>query len=241
MVAENYNKSVPSDYAGNYEFYRWFNERWSWEDYRMSFLSLNLHLSKLNPKNTLEIGPGPGTWTKLLLNKNPDMKITLVDVSEAMLEQCKQNLFTRPNLKFVLGDFTTIPIKGTFDFFFSSRTIEYLPDKETAVTRIYTLLDTNASGIIVTKNPGSLGRILSLLIGRKPSAMHSGQISAKDFSELLTKVGFKNIEVYPSIMAFPPVKRIHFMTRILWKMFYKKPLNWFSSLLSESYIITFNK
>lgn len=239
-IKDMYNKSIKSNYKSDYEYYRWFSERTSWEDYRMTHETLNFHLSNLKIKNCLEVGSGAATWTKLILKKNDNISMTLCDISEAMIEQAKMNLGNKPNIKYFTEDFTLYNETDNHDFFFSIRAIEYMPEKEKVINNIKKSLKKNGTGLIMMKNPLSIGRFVSALFKKKNLA-HTEQISAEDFKKKLKKAGFKSIKVYPAAVFFPPIKHIFFIGNFIWRQIYKKEMGFIGKLFSESYIITFKK
>jgi SAM-dependent methyltransferase len=237
-----YNKSlVNSQYQGDYEFYRWFFNRYSWEDYRMLHFCLKHHLSNIKFSNCLEIGPGPGTWTKWLLLKQPDSEYQLIDVSDEMIKQASRNIGKRPNVKLEVLNFEEFSIKNKYDFVFSSRTLEYIPDKKRALKNIYESMVKPAKGFIITKNPNSLGRILFHKLGGKEKIAHTGQLKVNVLIKLMEETGFKKIETFPCTISAIPKFKCYALSRLLWKKFYKKPISKFSMLFSESYIVKFEK
>ncbi len=100
-----------------------------------------------------ELGPGPGTWTKELLTIAPQATYHLVDISEEMLKQAKGNLKGFPNITFTQSDILDFVPQQQYDFFFSSRIIEYVPDKDRAIKIIASALKPGAYGYLVTKTP----------------------------------------------------------------------------------------
>ena len=64
-----------------YEFNIWFTTPRLFLDYWMTHQVINYHLAKLKFNSCLELGPGPGTWTKLLFRHSPEADFDLVDIS----------------------------------------------------------------------------------------------------------------------------------------------------------------
>ncbi|MHA1679121.1 MAG: class I SAM-dependent methyltransferase [Promethearchaeota archaeon] len=229
-----------TQYKNDYEFFRWFDTRSSFESYKMTYFCLKFHLNTIKFKNCLELGPGPGTWTRFFLLRNTNANFTLVDISKEMLNQVK-SVLKNPKIHFIHSNFETFKSTSKFDFFFSSRAIEYMPNKKIVVKKIYDLLKNNSLGIIITKNPDSMGRRAHRFLRLKTKLAHTEQIKTEDLVKLLRKQGFKNIEVYPCIVSAVPFFKIHWLNKFLWKKIFVKKLNCISKLFSESYIIKFNK
>lgn len=239
-IKNMYNLDVKKDSKGNYEFYRWMSTPDAKIDYIMTYESLSLQLTQSNFKRIIELGPGPGTWTKLMIKKSPKAKFLLVDISREMIRQAKKNL-PKKNISFKECNFLEVHIKEKFDLFFSSRAIEYIPDKKAVVDKIYDLLNNRGVGIIITKQPHPIKMMFRKMLGKKISAEHTEKISPYNFKRLLLEKGFKNIRIYPVIM---PPKSFFFPRKLrifIFKRFYEYKLSFFTKLLSESYLIKFRK
>jgi len=89
-----YNNKVRNRKKG-YEHSRWFESPRHRKQFLFSRKSILHHLKNINPKNILEIGCGPGTWTKVLLGRFPKAKITCLDLSKEMIKELKRILNQR--------------------------------------------------------------------------------------------------------------------------------------------------
>ncbi len=239
-IKNMYNLEVKKQSKGNYEHYRWMSTPDAKIDYMMTYEAIYLQIKQLNFKKVIELGPGPGTWTKLLIEENPKARFLLVDISREMIRQAKKNL-PKKNIVFKESNFLDVPIKEKFGLFFSSRAIEYIPDKVAAIDKIYNLLNEKGIGIIITKQPHPVKMIFRRMLGKKISAEHMEKISPRSFKKLLLKRGFKDISVYPVLMP-PKMLFIPRKLRIfIFKRFYRNRLSLFTKFLSESYLIKFRK
>lgn len=64
----------------------------------------------------LDLCCGTGDMTELMLSSRPDVHVTGLDFSPAMLAQAKKRLGARPGLELVLGDAMALPFdSGSFD------------------------------------------------------------------------------------------------------------------------------
>ena len=240
-IKEMYNKDVKQETKGEYEFFRWFSNKETKTDYKMTHDSIWFHLRDIKFKIGLELGPGPGTWTKLLLKKNPSAELLLVDISIEMLKQSEKNLKGKGKIKYKEQNFSNLEISKKFDLFFSSRAIEYIINKQEVVKKIKSLLNKNGTAIIITKLPHPLKLKFRKLIYKKINKEHTERIGPSPLKDLLIRNGFRDIEIYPVIM--PPKMPIvcSSLRFFIFKLFYKKQLNFFSRRLSESYLIKFKK
>ncbi len=241
LARREFNDCAKNISGGNYERRRWFSERGQRENYRVMFDTLNHHLRNISFTRYLEVGCGPGTWTKLLIGRCPDAHFTLLDISPEMIRQAKKALGQRRNITYVIGDFQAANLKGKFDFFFCSRAIEYFPDKALFVRQVARALSPGGKGIIITKNPSLINRKLEALLGRKTPTIHMGKIRSKELVRLLAEAGLKDGTAYPCIINFPPGIKSFKLSRFFWKRFFRNKLTAFSNIVSESYILTFAK
>lgn len=240
-VKDRYNTTIKDVYKYDYEFKRWFSTPVLQGEYVMMKKVVKRALSKIQstPRTYLEVGPGPGTWTKYILGyfDKSILQAHLVDISKEMLHIAKHNLASFSDIHFSEADFVQFRDTKKYDFFFSSRAIEYVPDKESFINNIYDLLEVGGSGCIFTKTPKYN---INRLRGKESSDFHGGQISAKDMKTLLSQKGFSDIELYPAIIKFPFVKSalLNHMLFILLGWF---RLNILNNMFSESYCVTFKK
>jgi len=77
----------------------------------------------------LDLGCGPGNVSSFLLNSNPSLKITGIDLSEKMIELAKQNV---PKADFIIDDIRNIQNRFTkkFDHIIASFCLPFLYDEE---------------------------------------------------------------------------------------------------------------
>lgn len=233
-----YNETMPQKLGGDYEVARWAVNPLLRAQYRMLADVVHRQVFPLvaPAARVLETGPGPGTWTKLLLEANPSAQYTLVDISHEMLSQAREGLSDRANITFVESDFLAYESPDPYDFFFSSRAIEYMPDKAAAARKIASLLAPGATGAVITKMPKAF---FDRMRGRI-SVLHVGQIAPGDLVLLLERAGFIVERVRVATATFPGIGSAmlnSFVYRILKHVSLFFPL----SLFAESYLVTFRK
>src|SRR3989344_3971220 len=167
----------------DYEFNRWFSERGQRENYHAMREAIQHHLRDIPFGRCLEVGCGPGTWTRVLREARPLASFTLVDLSKVMLGKARENLGD-DGFTYVAGDFLAVRV----------------------VRKVGELLLPGGRGLIVTKNPHHLSRRLEGLV-RSPNVVHSGQIAYSDLIGLLQESGFRDVKAFPCVVTFPPVRK----------------------------------
>lgn len=97
----------------------------------------------------LDIGAGTGLFSSLVLEKYPNAKLTLIDLSEKMLQQAKDRLKDVSEIEYIIADYTKHKFEQTFDIIISSLSIHHLIDEEKRelYKKIFSLL--NKGGIFV--------------------------------------------------------------------------------------------
>lgn len=234
-----YNEVMPEKLGTDYEAARWEKDALLSAQHGMAAEAIRRYVlpAAKSAARILEVGPGPGTWTKLLLEANSKARYTLVDISEEMLGQAREALLSRADITFVESDFLAFGSPQPFDFFFSSRAIEYMPDKAAVAAKIASLLARGAQGAVITKTPK---RFFNRLRGRNISGLHSGQIAPCELEKLLQAAGLEVVGIYATTATVPTFGSAP-LNRILFKLIGRLPLLYPLTLLTESYCIVFKK
>lgn len=239
-----YDTAIADKYEGDYEFRRWHKHPQDRSDYCTTHEAISRRIGGITFSDYLELGPGPGTWTTLFFRQHPDAQFTLIDISKEMAKQFELEMRQAPNVRYLVADILDVEIPETFDFFFSSRALEYVDDKSKAIAKIGTLMRQNARGLLITKNPE---RGLRRRVDTRP--LHRGQIAYTELKQLLEKHGFSAIEAYPAVVRVPLgrflpsgirlalAEALH--RRLIDRRFSETP-RWLSRI-TESYLVTFVK
>ncbi len=237
-IKQKYNQEIQAKYKFDYEHNRWFATPLLQAGFKMmqSTIQNQVLNNDLAVQNILELGPGAGTWTKMLKTKFTQANFDLVDISKEMLALAQKAL---GNDKFVYfeSDFLDWQSSKKYDLFFSARALEYFPQKTPVLAKIFSLLNHEKYGFIITKNP-QYWRYQ--LVGRKIPSMHRQQIKPKDLKNILSKVGFSEIKFYPAVMTLPFFKSA-FLNNFLFRLFGNFQLNIISQLFTEAYLVKFKK
>ena len=238
-VKDRYNTTIGEVYDHAYEEARWSKTPlMRAERSMMEAMFQKLVFTQKPPiKRYLEAGPGPGTWTRRFIQEYPNSSFDLVDISAAMLAMARKALPQDKKIRFIESDFCEHVSDELYDFFLSSRALEYFPDQPAFVSTLNRLLAPGAQGIIFTKMPQYARR---RLLGKRASAFHSGQLSPHRLRSYLRDAGFEAIRLYPAIVLVP-LFRNPVLNRMLFSVLSPMPLNPISAFFSESYVVTFRK
>ncbi|MGL4655736.1 MAG: malonyl-ACP O-methyltransferase BioC [Sarcina sp.] len=87
-------------------------------------------LPKKKYNKILEIGCGTGLLTSELVKLFPDAKITALDISEGMIDTCREKLKDCTNINYICGDIEYDCPIDEFDLIISSATFQWITDLE---------------------------------------------------------------------------------------------------------------
>lgn len=95
--------------------------------------------------NILDLGAGTGLFSSFLLEKYPKANVTLIDLSEKMLDVAKARFQNKQNVKFLIDDYTNYDFGESFDLVISSLSIHHLtdPEKKKLYQTIFSILKSN--------------------------------------------------------------------------------------------------
>jgi trans-aconitate methyltransferase len=223
--------------ANNYEYDRWESNAQAKASYAATHRAFATLVRPIvaGSKSILELGPGPGTWTKELLKTSPEADLTLVDISEEMLKQAKETLRDHGNITYVNADILDFTSEQKFDFFFSSRMIEYVPDKKPVIEKIVAMLQPGSFGYFVTKTPQ-----YTRPFSKKVTApVHQNQVAAEVLTAMLEEAGC-TVQKVQSVTSVFPGMRSGFLDRWLSAVCQRVPFK-LTRFVSESYAIIFKK
>lgn len=78
----------------------------------------------------LDIGAGTGLFSSFLLGKIPDAKLTLIDISEKMLQVAKERFRDVSDVEYIVGDYTNYDSFQEYDIIISALSIHHLNDDQ---------------------------------------------------------------------------------------------------------------
>ena len=95
--------------------------------------------------NILDIGAGTGLLSFYTLEKYPNANLTLIDISEKMLEEAKERFKEKPNVTYIIDDYTKHQFNQKYDVIVSSLSIHHLTEdeKKYLYKNIYSILSEN--------------------------------------------------------------------------------------------------
>lgn len=232
-----YNEIMPTKQGDDYEYARWHHNAIAEVGYEQTKETIERFLSsQADTNNILELGPGAGTWSKLLRERYSNASMTLVDISKEMLQRAQKAL-GRDGVRYVESRFEDFQTQETYDLFLSSRVVEYIDQKEVFAQKLYQVLADGAQGLIITKMP-HYARIK--LQGKKVSAFHTEQIKPKDFVKILTDAGLTVVSVRPVTISVPLFKSA-FLNRLIGRVVRKFTPNMLTDTCTESYAVVIKK
>jgi trans-aconitate methyltransferase len=230
-----YNEEMPEKLGPNYERARWHSDSFREAQYDMMRTVMRRVVAPRvrGAHAILEVGPGQGTWTRFLFEANPDAHYTLVDISAEMLARAEANLPRALAVSLVESDFLQFISAQPFDIMFSSRAIEYMPDKAAVATKITSLLAPGGYAILATKMPK---RLLDSLSGRTLSELHQGQISPGELAGFLRDAGLSVSEIRMATATVPGFKSA-LLNRVAFVLLSRFPFTRLTAMFAESYVI----
>ncbi len=221
------NKHIQGIYdeaASYYQQLRWFKTRLTRLEYAQTedALLTQFHFVPENKGRYLEIGCGPGTWTKVVAPHAAE--VVALDISANMIAQARQYVAGLNNITFVHGDAAQYQPEGQIDGFFSFRVIEYIDGWQDVLTRVAAHVRPGGRAVVCTKTPLSVyrgtGRERWFTTGIRHTVARAwrsvrGQpeppsdgfwqeyVSPDALQRTLEQAGFTDFELVPAIYGLP--------------------------------------
>ncbi len=149
MVYQNAKESIVQKFNENAEKYD--SQRSKLIPCFDDFYSIPVSImeTRSSTPTVLDIGAGTGLFSSFILNKFPEANITLIDISEKMINIARERFFNCVNINYIIDDYTSHVFDNKFDIIVSSLSIHHLTDteKKHLYNQIYNSL--NAGGIFV--------------------------------------------------------------------------------------------
>jgi len=218
------NQGIYDEAASYYQQLRWFKTRLTRLEYAQTLAALlaSFQFVPQRKGRYLEIGCGPGTWTKVVAPHAAE--VMALDISANMIEQARRYVADADNVTFVHGDAAEYQPDGQLDGFFSFRVIEYVNGWQEMLTRVSSHVAVGGRAVICTKTPISvyrgtgrerwfttgvrraLGRLQRWLQGLPEPAgdgFWQRYVSPSALQQTLEQAGFTDFEVVPAIFGLP--------------------------------------
>ena len=145
------------------------------------------------PDRIIDIGSGPGTSTAVLKARWPEAEIMGVDKSEAMIEQA---IALFPNMNWQYADASEdLSSLGGFDIVFSNAVIQWIPDNEALVHRLFGML--NPGGVLAVQVP----RVTDMPIYSCLMDLVSGEKWSETFAGFTEVYSRQPVEFYYDVLS----------------------------------------
>lgn len=172
-----------------------------------------LHHDTVYPPGTkvLEAGCGIGAQTVILAKKNPDIKITSIDISSESLEKAIENVRKEgiENVSFLQADIFSLPFeKESFDHVFICFVLEHLPEPEESLKKLKEVLKPGGTITVIEGDHGSCYfhpegenaiNAWNCLI-RVQAQIKGNSLIGRQLYPLLQESGFNDIKVEPRMV-----------------------------------------
>ncbi|WP_225220799.1 class I SAM-dependent methyltransferase [Bacillus norwichensis] len=141
-----------------------------------------IETDKETPK-ILDIGAGTGLFASFIKEKFPKATITLIDISENMLEKARNRFKEEENIAYINADYSEYKFEEKFDIIVSSLSIHHLTDeaKKKMFNNVYNLL--TPKGIFVNADQ---------VLGHTPFI---DSMYKKDWNNKITMSGLTDSEI----------------------------------------------
>lgn len=180
LVREQYNEQASI-----------YDRRWSnYINTTLSFLQSWTEIA--NDEIVLDIACGTGELEKFLLQKNPEQRITGVDISEEMLNKARQKLSVYSQVSWQTARATELPFGDrSFDVVMCASAFHYFDDPLASLIEMKRVLKPDGRVVILDWCKDYWGcQILDLVLKFTDSA-YQHCYTQKEFHDLLTEAGFQ--------------------------------------------------
>jgi tRNA (cmo5U34)-methyltransferase len=137
----------------------------------------------------LDIGAGTGLLSAFLLDKFPDARLTLMDISENMLDMARKRFATRPETRYVICDYACSDLGGPYDIICSALSIHHLEteDKRQLFRRIYAALKPGGMFVNADQADGETLYFRQRYLEYWNEFLRSGPMSEAQHAEILKR------------------------------------------------------
>lgn len=149
-------------------------------------------LSKIENPTILDIGAGTGLFSAFLLKKYPKSNVTLIDLSENMLEKAKDRFKGLSNLNFIVGDYLKHDFNKQFDIIISALSIHHLSDQEKLqlFKKCFSLLKTGGIFINADQALGETPFLDSFYKEKWKNSIENSGLSKEELSACYERIKF---------------------------------------------------
>jgi tRNA (cmo5U34)-methyltransferase len=143
---------------------------------------------ELNPA-ILDVGAGTGLLSALMLEKFPGADLTLLDISENMLNVARERFAGRKNVAYVAKDYSRADLGGPYDIVCSALSIHHLApeDKHTLFHRIFSSVKPDGMFVNADQADGETLYFRQRYLDNWNGFLKSGPLNEKEHGEILTR------------------------------------------------------
>lgn len=145
--------------------------------------------TRINNPSILDIGAGTGLLSAFLLQKFPKAQITLMDISENMLDVARQRFSGMENIFYRSGDYSRTDLGGPHDLVCSALSIHHLApeDKRDLFGRIFSSLKSGGLFINADQADGETLYFRLKNLEYWNEFLGSGPLGKGEYSEILKR------------------------------------------------------
>lgn len=216
-LPHGHNKRIFDDASSYYQQQRWFQTRLTRYEYALTRTVLLQELTSHPGARALEIGCGPGTWTREVAPLVD--RLTAVDISDEMIQQAR-GYVGADNVTFVHSDAAQFPLDERYDAVFSVRVVEYFEDWKPVIARYLDAVAPGGRVVIITKTPisvyrgtgrylavGRAGKRLLRRVLRRPEPEEHPfwqvYLPPTELAQLFEEHGLHQVKIRPAIYGLP--------------------------------------
>lgn len=137
----------------------------------------------------LDVGAGTGLLSAFLLEKFPDARLTLMDISENMLDMARLRFASRPGTEYVVCDYSRSELGGPFDLICSALSIHHLApgDKQRLFRRIFAALKPGGMFVNADQADGETPYFTRRYLDYWNGFLQSGPMTTAQHAEILKR------------------------------------------------------
>jgi tRNA (cmo5U34)-methyltransferase len=121
-IKEKFNENAPSYDDQRKKLIPCFDDFYS--------IPVSIMNLKTETPSVLDIGAGTGLFSSFIKEKYPNAQITLIDLSEKMMDVSKERFSHYTDIQYVVSDYTEYEFEQKYDLIISSLSIHHLSDEE---------------------------------------------------------------------------------------------------------------
>lgn len=156
-----------------------------------SRLLQRLQYLKIKPRFILDLGCGPGMFSRLLKKQYPDAQVVGLDLAYGMLAEAKRKQGWRRTWSLLQSDMLRMPFAtGTFDLVFANQAIHWAEPMAAVMAEINRVMHTEGCFMFSTMGPDTFGELKHAWCGVDQFAHVNEFLDMHDLGDLLLSAYF---------------------------------------------------